>query len=197
MTKARIEANLRELEQDARAIARITPVENLAAAVRDADDVIEAVSEDLRAVTHQRHMLGRSSSLSVASCCAARTSPSTRCFSSVGSSRPSRAKSMTHAAMTSRGATALRGISISRQISSKAAAIAFISPGPNTPSRRPGWFAVAISTSSGRHATPVTKASRSDSRIGDLSVRHPTHGRKTSTATPGQLLFLLSSLSDR
>src|ERR1700690_793656 len=44
---ARIAANLEELGDDAKAIERVTPVANLATAVRDADYVVEAVLEDL------------------------------------------------------------------------------------------------------------------------------------------------------
>jgi 3-hydroxybutyryl-CoA dehydrogenase len=45
--KARIATNLHELEEDAQAVERVTPIGDLAAAVRDADYVVEAVSEDL------------------------------------------------------------------------------------------------------------------------------------------------------
>ena len=45
--KARIAANLRELGEDESAVARVTPCAELAAAVREADYVVEAVSEDL------------------------------------------------------------------------------------------------------------------------------------------------------
>src|SRR5512144_606110 len=43
----RIAANLKDLGDDPGAVERVTPVHNLAAAVRDADYVIEAVAEDL------------------------------------------------------------------------------------------------------------------------------------------------------
>ena len=43
----RIAANLKELGDDAKAIERVTPVANLATALRDADYVVEAVLEDL------------------------------------------------------------------------------------------------------------------------------------------------------
>jgi 3-hydroxybutyryl-CoA dehydrogenase len=45
--KTRIAANLRDLGDDASALERVTPQPDLAAAVRDADYVVEAVSEDL------------------------------------------------------------------------------------------------------------------------------------------------------
>jgi 3-hydroxybutyryl-CoA dehydrogenase len=45
--KTRIAANLRDLGDDARAVERVTPVRDLAGAVRAADFVVEAVSEDL------------------------------------------------------------------------------------------------------------------------------------------------------
>jgi 3-hydroxybutyryl-CoA dehydrogenase len=45
--KARIRANLRDLGDDERAAERVTTVVDLAAAVRDADYVVEAVLEDL------------------------------------------------------------------------------------------------------------------------------------------------------
>jgi 3-hydroxybutyryl-CoA dehydrogenase len=45
--KERIAANLRELEDDPRAVERVTPIGDLAQAVRDADYVVEAVSEQL------------------------------------------------------------------------------------------------------------------------------------------------------
>ena len=45
--KARILANLKDLGDDQNAVERVTPVANLATAVRDADYVIEAVLEDL------------------------------------------------------------------------------------------------------------------------------------------------------
>ena len=45
--KARISANLRELGDDERAVERVTPLPDLAVAVREADYVVEAVSEDL------------------------------------------------------------------------------------------------------------------------------------------------------
>lgn len=45
--KARIAANLRDLGDDTAAVERVTPVGDLAAAVRDADYVVEAVLEDL------------------------------------------------------------------------------------------------------------------------------------------------------
>jgi 3-hydroxybutyryl-CoA dehydrogenase len=45
--KARILANLRDLGDDQQAVQRVTPVPELAAAVRDADYVVEAVLEDL------------------------------------------------------------------------------------------------------------------------------------------------------
>jgi 3-hydroxybutyryl-CoA dehydrogenase len=45
--KARISANLRDLGDDERAIDRVTPLTDLAGTVRDADYVVEAVSEDL------------------------------------------------------------------------------------------------------------------------------------------------------
>ena len=44
---ARIVANLKELGDDPKAVERVTPVANLATAVRDADYVVEAVPEDL------------------------------------------------------------------------------------------------------------------------------------------------------
>jgi 3-hydroxybutyryl-CoA dehydrogenase len=46
-TKARIAANLRDLGDDERAAERVKPLADLAAAVRDADYVVEAVSENL------------------------------------------------------------------------------------------------------------------------------------------------------
>ncbi|MFZ5692729.1 MAG: 3-hydroxyacyl-CoA dehydrogenase family protein [Pseudomonadota bacterium] len=45
--KARISANLADLGDDANAVNRVTPVADLAATVRDADYVVEAVLEDL------------------------------------------------------------------------------------------------------------------------------------------------------
>ncbi len=45
--KARIAANLRDLGDDDRAAERVTPLADLAAAVREADYVVEAVSENL------------------------------------------------------------------------------------------------------------------------------------------------------
>jgi len=45
--KARILANLKDLGDDQSAVERVTPVADLAAAVRDADYVVEAVLEDL------------------------------------------------------------------------------------------------------------------------------------------------------
>lgn len=45
--KARILANLKDLGDDQRAVERVTPIADLAAAVRDADYVVEAVLEDL------------------------------------------------------------------------------------------------------------------------------------------------------
>jgi 3-hydroxybutyryl-CoA dehydrogenase len=45
--KARISANLRDLGDDETAIDRVTPLADLAQTVRDADYVVEAVSEDL------------------------------------------------------------------------------------------------------------------------------------------------------
>jgi len=45
--KARISANLADLGDDPEAVNRVTPVGDLAAAVRDADYVVEAVLEDL------------------------------------------------------------------------------------------------------------------------------------------------------
>jgi 3-hydroxybutyryl-CoA dehydrogenase len=45
--KARISANLRDLGDDERATDRVTPLADLAGTVRDADYVVEAVSEDL------------------------------------------------------------------------------------------------------------------------------------------------------
>src|SRR6202158_1278662 len=45
--KARILANLRDLGDDQAAVERVRPVVDLAAAVRDADYVVEAVLEDL------------------------------------------------------------------------------------------------------------------------------------------------------
>jgi len=45
--KARILANLKDLGEDEGAVARVTPVADLAQAVREADYVVEAVSEDL------------------------------------------------------------------------------------------------------------------------------------------------------
>src|SRR5215467_2321416 len=45
--KARISANLRDLGDDERAIDRVTPLGDLAGCVRDADYVVEAVSENL------------------------------------------------------------------------------------------------------------------------------------------------------
>ncbi len=45
--KARISANLRDLGDDEKAINRVTPLGDLAQTVRDADFVVEAVSEDL------------------------------------------------------------------------------------------------------------------------------------------------------
>src|SRR3954451_8422626 len=45
--RARIEANLRDLGEDAGAAARVTPNASLAETVRDADFVVEAALEDL------------------------------------------------------------------------------------------------------------------------------------------------------
>ncbi len=45
--KERIAANLRDLGDDPKAVERVTPMADLAAAVRDADFVVEAVLEDL------------------------------------------------------------------------------------------------------------------------------------------------------
>jgi 3-hydroxybutyryl-CoA dehydrogenase len=45
--KSRISANLRDLGEDESAVARVRPVADLADAVRDADYVVEAVSENL------------------------------------------------------------------------------------------------------------------------------------------------------
>jgi 3-hydroxybutyryl-CoA dehydrogenase len=45
--KARIAANLRDLEDDPKAVDKVTPVADLGDAVRDADYVVEAVLEDL------------------------------------------------------------------------------------------------------------------------------------------------------
>jgi 3-hydroxybutyryl-CoA dehydrogenase len=45
--KSRISANLRDLGQDEGAVARVTPCADLADAVRDADYIVEAVSENL------------------------------------------------------------------------------------------------------------------------------------------------------
>jgi 3-hydroxybutyryl-CoA dehydrogenase len=45
--KSRIAANLRDLGEDESAVARVRPCADLAEAVRDADYVVEAVSEDL------------------------------------------------------------------------------------------------------------------------------------------------------
>jgi 3-hydroxybutyryl-CoA dehydrogenase len=45
--KSRITSNLRDLGDDPAAVERVTPQADLAAAVRDADYVVEAVSEDL------------------------------------------------------------------------------------------------------------------------------------------------------
>src|SRR5215470_11632799 len=45
--KARIATNLKDLGDDQSAVERVTPNADLAAAVRDADYVVEAVSEDL------------------------------------------------------------------------------------------------------------------------------------------------------
>ena len=45
--KARITANLRDLGDDETAVERVRPVAELAEAVRDADYVVEAISEDL------------------------------------------------------------------------------------------------------------------------------------------------------
>src|SRR5512146_390397 len=45
--KSRILANLKDLGDDQRAVERVTPVPHLAAAVREADYVVEAVLEDL------------------------------------------------------------------------------------------------------------------------------------------------------
>jgi 3-hydroxybutyryl-CoA dehydrogenase len=45
--KARILANLKDLGDDQRAVERVTPVANLATAVRETDYVVEAVLEDL------------------------------------------------------------------------------------------------------------------------------------------------------
>ena len=45
--KERIAANLRDLDDDPKAVERVTPVADLAAAVKDADFVVEAVLEDL------------------------------------------------------------------------------------------------------------------------------------------------------
>src|SRR6201990_3596093 len=45
--KARILTNLKDLGDDQKAVERVTPVGDLAQAVRDADYVVEAVLEDL------------------------------------------------------------------------------------------------------------------------------------------------------
>jgi 3-hydroxybutyryl-CoA dehydrogenase len=45
--RARIAKNLEDLDDDPKAVERVTPVANLATAVRDADYVVEAVLEDL------------------------------------------------------------------------------------------------------------------------------------------------------
>jgi 3-hydroxybutyryl-CoA dehydrogenase len=45
--KARILANLKDLGDDERAVERVTPIADLGEAVREADYVVEAVSEDL------------------------------------------------------------------------------------------------------------------------------------------------------
>src|SRR5262245_57635462 len=45
--KARISANLRDLGDDATAVERVRPCSDLAECVREADYVVEAVSEDL------------------------------------------------------------------------------------------------------------------------------------------------------
>src|SRR5258707_11419345 len=45
--KSRIAANLRDLGDDEKAVERVRPCAALAEAVRDADYVVEAVSEDL------------------------------------------------------------------------------------------------------------------------------------------------------
>lgn len=45
--KERIAANLRDLDDDPKAVERVTPIADLAAAVREADFVVEAVLEDL------------------------------------------------------------------------------------------------------------------------------------------------------
>src|ERR1700758_5436992 len=45
--KSRIAANLRDLGDDAKAVERVRPCADLAEAMRDADYVVEAVSEDL------------------------------------------------------------------------------------------------------------------------------------------------------
>jgi len=45
--KARISANLRDLGDDERAVDRVTPLPDLGQTVREADYVVEAVSEDL------------------------------------------------------------------------------------------------------------------------------------------------------
>jgi 3-hydroxybutyryl-CoA dehydrogenase len=44
---SRVSANLRDLGEDPKAVERITPVANLAACVRDADYVVEAILEDM------------------------------------------------------------------------------------------------------------------------------------------------------
>jgi 3-hydroxybutyryl-CoA dehydrogenase len=44
---SRVSANLRDLGEDAKAVERITPVADLAACVRDADYVVEAILEDM------------------------------------------------------------------------------------------------------------------------------------------------------
>ena len=45
--KTRIAANLRDLGDDAAAVERVRPIDDLAMAVRDADYVVEAILEDL------------------------------------------------------------------------------------------------------------------------------------------------------
>ncbi|MGA7250766.1 MAG: 3-hydroxyacyl-CoA dehydrogenase NAD-binding domain-containing protein, partial [Pseudolabrys sp.] len=45
--KTRILTNLKDLGDDQKAVERVTPVSDLAQAVRDADYVVEAVLEDL------------------------------------------------------------------------------------------------------------------------------------------------------
>jgi hypothetical protein len=92
---------------------------------------------------------------------------------------------MTRVATTSRATVAVIGRSISRQMSLKASARAWISSGSNTASLRNGWSAVAIATSHERRVTmtPFTKVFSSHNGFAASSARFPAYGTLTF-ATP-------------